>query len=259
MKNQKIILLLADGMRPDFMLSCGNPFVGELLANSRYTLTAQTVMPSMTLPCHMSLFHSVLPERHGILTNTYTPQVRPINGICEVLHAAGKKCGILYDWEQLRDLTRPNSLDFSYFTRFCYDNSMNVLTEETLRQLNANKLDFIFLYIGLPDIFGHDIGFESEEYRTGIGEMWNNIRQIAHAANENDYALIVTADHGGHGRTHGTDLPEDMTIPLVFHGNVFDNLSETKLQNANITDIAPTILQAMGVESDSDWNGGSLY
>ena len=48
--------------------------------------TAQTVMPSVTLPCHMSLFHSVAPDRHGILTNTYTPQVRPINGICEQLH-----------------------------------------------------------------------------------------------------------------------------------------------------------------------------
>jgi len=258
MKNQKIILLLADGMRPDFMLNCGNPFVNELLEKSHYTLTAQTVMPSVTLPCHMSLFHSVAPSRHGVLTNRYTPQVRPINGICEVLNANKKKCGIIYDWEELRDLTRPGNTNFAYYTRFSYENSMDKLTEETLRQINTAELDFIFLYIGLPDIFGHDIGFESEEYRAGINEMWNNIRLIAKAAEDN-YALIVTADHGGHDRTHGTDRPEDMTIPIIFNGDVFNNLNKTKLQNANIIDIAPTILHAMGIEQDKDWEGKNLF
>ena len=38
-------------------------------------------MPSVTLPCHMSLFHSVDPDRHGITTNGYVPQVRPIKGM----------------------------------------------------------------------------------------------------------------------------------------------------------------------------------
>ena len=70
---KKVLLILVDGMRPDSLAACGNPFVGEMLAHSRYTLTGQTVMPSVTLPCHMSLFHSVTPERHGILTNTYVP------------------------------------------------------------------------------------------------------------------------------------------------------------------------------------------
>lgn len=58
----KVLLALLDGMRPDSITN-----VPE----------AQTVFPSVTLPCHISLFHSVDPDRHGITTNTYTPQVRP--------------------------------------------------------------------------------------------------------------------------------------------------------------------------------------
>ena len=79
----KVILISIDGMRPDGMLKCGNPFVEKLKRISSYTFNARTVNPSVTLPCHMSLFHSVTPERHGIITNTFVPQVRPINGIFE--------------------------------------------------------------------------------------------------------------------------------------------------------------------------------
>ena len=33
-----------------------------------------------------------------------------------------------------------------------------------------------------------------------------------------DSVLIITADHGGHARTHGTDRPEDMNIPWIAWG-----------------------------------------
>ena len=62
---EKVILILTDGMRPDALTSCGHPFVEKMKEMSTYTLGARTVMPSITLPCHMSLFHSVDPARHG--------------------------------------------------------------------------------------------------------------------------------------------------------------------------------------------------
>ena len=59
MSHNKVILISVDGMRPDGFLSCGNPCIHEIMARATYTLDGQTVMPSMTLPCHMSLFYSV--------------------------------------------------------------------------------------------------------------------------------------------------------------------------------------------------------
>ena len=50
---EKVILILVDGMRPDGMMECGNPFAQKLVEESTYSLNAQTVMPSVTLPCHM--------------------------------------------------------------------------------------------------------------------------------------------------------------------------------------------------------------
>ena len=89
---EKVILISIDGMRPDGVFSCGNPFVQKMTEIGSYTKTARTVVPSVTLPCHMSMFHSVPPMRHGILSNTYAPMVRPLKGIFEQLSSSGKSC-----------------------------------------------------------------------------------------------------------------------------------------------------------------------
>ena len=56
---KKVILISVDGMRPDGLQQCGNPFLEELKKTASYTFDARTVIPSVTLPCHMSMFHSV--------------------------------------------------------------------------------------------------------------------------------------------------------------------------------------------------------
>ena len=136
--NRKVLLILADGLRPDALAACGHPYGTLLPSLGSYSLEAETVYPSVTLPCHMSLFHSVDPGRHGILTNTYVPQVRPVNGLCEQLSAAGKTCAFFYNWEELRDLSRPSSLAYSFFASgsvYSYEKANEMVT--------ANALSFI--------------------------------------------------------------------------------------------------------------------
>ena len=87
--SDKVVLVLVDGLRPDGLLKCGNPFAQTLIEKSSHAPDAASVFPSVTLPCHMSLFHSVDPDRHGILTNTYVPQVRPIVGLFDQLDTFG--------------------------------------------------------------------------------------------------------------------------------------------------------------------------
>ena len=86
----KVLLILVDGMRPDSIAACGSEYAYNMLKGCRYKdMQAKTVFPSVTLPCHMSLFHSVVPQRHGILTNTFVPMARPVDGLIEKLHNAG--------------------------------------------------------------------------------------------------------------------------------------------------------------------------
>lgn len=228
-----------------------------MLARSAASFCAQTVTPSVTLPCHMSLFHSVTPQRHGTTTNTYAPQVRPVRGLCEVLAAAGKRCAFFYNWEPLRDLSRPDSLLFSYFcqgTALGYEEANNMVTGAAMEFLGRQQVDFAFVYLGNVDEAGHKYGWMGPEYRQAVEKSWKNIAALA--AGLPEYTVMVTADHGGHQRTHGCDIPEDMTIPLLIQGKDFAPGSQ--LEEASILDIAPTVAALLGVPADRDWEGKSL-
>lgn len=252
----KVIVILPDGMRPDSLtdIAAAQKIIGE----SSYSMDAQTVFPSVTLPCHISLFHSVTPQRHGTTTNTYMPQVRPVNGLCEVLKQADKKCAIFYNWEEIRDVSRPNSLAHSCFyagRRIGYKQAGEELTEAAISYLKKYDTDFTFIYFGYPDMQGHNYGWMTDEYTEAIQSSWNNIEKLMNALGD-EYTYIITADHGGHDRTHGTDMPEDMIIPIIIKGKDFE--AGKILENANIMDIAPTVTKLLGVEPDSEWEGNAL-
>lgn len=253
----KVILILVDGMRPDGQRACGHPFADRFPAMSAHTLDAQTVMPSVTLPCHMSLFHSVDPDRHGILSNTYVPQVRPIVGLVDQLAKYDKKCAFFYTWEELRDLTRPDHLH----TSMCINLHRNAdadrkITDAAIDYIRREEPDFLFLYLGETDeVGGHSQGWMSEGYLKVVHDAWACIERVWEALPEG-YTLITTADHGGHDRSHGSDKPEDMTIPVCLWGPAF--AADTALDGVTIKDIAPTVASLLGVPPVKEWEGRSL-
>ena len=256
----KVLLILGDGMRPDALTDL--PAAKAMMARSSYTLAARAAMPSVTLPCHMSLCHSVDPERHGTTTNTYAPQVRPIPGQFEQLKAAGKRSAVFYDWEELRDISRPDSLALSLFARL--DDFGGVacneyLTDEAIRYIRERDPDFVFLHLGYTDHAGHDHGWMSPEYHEAVAQTWEMVDRIVaevESRTDGQWTVLITADHGGHDRIHGTDLDEDMLIPLFLLGKDF--AAGKELSNITIKDIAPTIADLMGVHKPAQWEGNSL-
>ena len=255
--NNKVILISIDGMRPDGVMQCGNPFVEEMMRMGSYTLTAQTVLPSVTLPCHMSMFHSVPPTRHGIGTNTYTPMVRPLNGLFEQIAAAGGVSAMYYGWEPLRDVARPGSLKFAgYLNAYAEDATDGKLTDLALDRMEKSRPDFVFLYmVETDEKGGHDNGWMSPAYLGYISAAIDNVKRVYEAFGD-EYTVIVTADHGGHERSHGSDMPEDTTIPMFFLGKRF--AAGEALDGVSILDLTPTIADILAVNPAPEWEGKSL-
>ena len=254
---EKVILALVDGMRPDGMLACGHPFARMLLDVSAHDMRAQTVFPSVTLSCHMSLFHSVDPDRHGILTNTYTPMVRPVTGLVEQLAAHGRKCAFFYTWEELRDLVRPDHLHTSLcLNQHRQPDTDTLITDAAIRCIRAEEPDFLFLYLGETDeVGGHDRGWMSETYLGCVNKAMGCLEKLYRSLPAG-YTLIVLADHGGHDRIHGTRRPEDMTIPVCFCGPRF--VPGKELTGVSIKDVAPTIAALLEVPPVKAWEGRSI-
>ena len=257
MNDNKVILISIDGMRPDGVVSCGNDFVQEMMKKGAYTLNAQTVVPSVTLPCHTSMFHSVTPERHGITTNDYVPQVRPVPGLIEQIHRSGGECAMFYGWEPLRNIARPGYLTWAeYFNAYADEHTDGILTDSALKCIEKYHPDFVFLYmVETDEKGGHDSGWMTPVYLDYISHAIDNVKRVVEAAGD-EYTVIVTADHGGHDRMHGTTLPEDMTIPMFFMGDMFTPGEEKT--GVSILDLAPTIAKIMGVKRSREWEGAEL-
>lgn len=218
--DKKVILISIDGLRPDAVETCGHSFVNTLKENGCYSLDASSVVPPVTLPAHTSIFYSVPPIRHGIITNDYMPPVRPIRGLAEQLERADKTCAAFYGWEPMRHVWTSGNMKYSFFVNeYEEDNSDLLLTQEVLSLIARKEPDFVYLYlVETDDKGGHD--------------------------------------HGGHDRGHGENIPEDMTIPMFFVGKEFPK--GVQLHGLTLLDLAPTIADLMKISKSREWEGTSV-
>lgn len=253
------ILVTLDGVRPDAIQQAQTPTIDKLIAEGASTMMAKSVMPTMTLPCHMSIFHSVPPERHGILDNVYHPMARPVTGLFEQIKQAGKTSASFYAWEPLRDLSRPLSVTYSFHREtdvVDLKHSDHLIVEQALPIIKSNKYDFVFLYIGATDEIGHLHGWMSAPYLKQVEIADALLGRVMDVLPEGSH-ILIEADHGGHERTHGTYSPEDMTIPWIVWGNKI-KAGYAIQQNVSLLDTAPTIVRLMGIEPSAQWEGKSI-
>jgi predicted AlkP superfamily pyrophosphatase or phosphodiesterase len=248
------LLIMTDGLRPDALPLTQTPAIDWLQARAAYTMRASSVMPSFTLPCHASIFHSVPPARHGIVTNDWQPMARPLPGLMEQAKSAGKRCAFFYNWENLRDLSRPGSLTYAYFRDNCYtpDGDM-VIAQAAADHIRSDQPDFAFVYLGTIDVAGHAYGWMSNEYLAQIEQVDAAVALLLDALPDNS-SVLLQSDHGGHDRTHGTEAPEDMTIPWLLAGPGI-RAGYALTQPVSLLDSAPTLAHILGVPPHSLWEG----
>jgi arylsulfatase A-like enzyme len=60
--------------------------------------------------------------------------------------------------------------------------------------------------------------------------------------------------HGGHGLSHGDDVPEDLTIPWVISGPGVRS-SQLIARPVSIMDAAPTLAHLLGLAAPAEWQG----
>lgn len=262
-EDKRVLLVSIDGLAA-YAINNSN-FKSLLSDRAAYTLSAQTVNPSLTLPAHMSMFHSVTPTTHGVTTNTYAPSSSLGNGITETLSNAGLTSAMFYDWGTLKYLsTNPHGVENNSFytgSSHNYKATIDKLTSAVIDHMNTSPTDFTFLYYGYPDATGESAGFGTEKYYTAVNDVYNSLTYVLIAARELGYTVIITADHGGGGyngdKAHGSTSPKDMYIPVFIIGDGIEAGAELG-NDVSILDIAPTVVDLLGVEAEDYWVGESL-
>lgn len=252
-----VVLVSIDGCRPDALRHAATPNIDQMVKDGSVRWDARTVSPTISLPCHNSMVRSVPPSKHGITTDTFTPLARPVPSLFDVAAESGKTCGMFYNWPQLRDLAEPASVSASVMYANSHDqNGDATITDVAIASVKENELDFIFLSLGHTDWSGHEYGWMSDEYLEAINRADLCVGRMANALIElkKPIDIVLVSSHGGHDQSHGTNAPEDVTVPFLMWGYRCEKGFAID-RDVSIMDVAPTCAYLMEVPVHRSWEG----
>lgn len=131
------------------------------------------------------------------------------------------------------------------------------VTDKVIEAIESKQYDCIILNYANPDMVGHTGNLEAAV--KAVETIDGCVQKVVEAVQEQEGILFITADHGnaeqmidyktGEPHTAHTTNP----VPFILVGN-----DEAKLREGKLADIAPTMLDAMGLEKPEEMTGDSL-
>src|SRR5690606_35085987 len=125
-----------------------------------------------------------------------------------------------------------------------------------LRYMGEHNPDFTFVYLGTVDEVGHRYGWMSAGYLEQLHHVDEAVGQLLDGLPAGA-TVLFQSDHGGHDRSHGTEMPEDMTIPWVISGPGIRANYEIRAA-VSLLDTAPTLAGVLGGEPHYQWEGKAV-
>ena len=134
------------------------------------------------------------------------------------------------------------------------------LEAKVMEKINEDKYDFIVVNFANPDMVGHTGVMEAavkavETVDNCVGKLVDRIVEIGGS-------VIITADHGNAelmlDPTTGKVITSHSVNPVPFIIAGKDYVGKELLADGRLSDIAPTILDMMGLEQPEEMTGHSL-
>jgi 2,3-bisphosphoglycerate-independent phosphoglycerate mutase len=132
------------------------------------------------------------------------------------------------------------------------------VTREVLQRITSDQYQFIVLNFANMDMVGHTGVMEAAMQACAVVDQ--SVKEIIAALQERGWAAIVTADHGNAEKMIAEDgSPHTAhTLGQVRCILVDEERRTAQLQEGSLCDIAPTILEIMGLEQPEEMTGKSL-
>lgn len=255
-----VMVISIDGLRPDAIERVGAHNLQRLMREGAWSLRAETILPSKTLPSHTSMLTGVTPEVHGITWNEDESDDHGTVGvptIFDLAEAQGLQTAAFFGKAKFRHLVRPDGAPgVRSAPRGAEVYRAGMVTQQVEQHLRFRKPRLLFVHLADPDAAGHRYGWMSLPYRMAVRSADVAVGRLVAAAERaygGDVLVIVTADHGGHGHGHGSEAEEDVQIPWIAWGR---GVGTGEVQDQVRTmDTAATALWILGVPIPQSWSG----
>jgi arylsulfatase A-like enzyme len=249
-----VVLVSLDGFRADVM-GPNTPALHKLYLQGASPHVARTISKSATLPSHASMVSGMDQTRHGLNFNAFKPDRGAIQRptVFSVAHAAGLPTAMFVGKHKLKHLLSASTDAQFMMAGMRCDRLLN----GALAHLRSATQGLVFLHFSDPDAAGHRHGWMSEPYLEAVQAadrcLDRVIDTIEQSGHKDRTLLLVTADHGGHNRNHGTRMEVDQRIPWYAWGA---GVRRGRFSRpVNTIDTAATVLRALGLKLPSDIQG----
>jgi len=267
-KAQHVIILGFDGWGAHSVAKANIPNIKRLMANGSYTLKKRSVSPSSSAVNWASMFMGAGPELHGYTEwNTKVPDIpsRVVNKdnifptIFSIFREQCPKAeiGCFYQWEGIKFVV--DTLALNNNKQFA-DNpqSSPILCDAAEKYIKEKQPNLALFYWDNPDEVGHNKGWYSDDYYKMLEELDVYVGRIVKAVEEagilNNTVFIITSDHGGHDKGHGTKSILDMESPFIIYGKDIKKNHEIQASMMQF-DIASTIAYIFNLKQPQVWIG----
>ena len=136
------------------------------------------------------------------------------------------------------------------------DMSAHEVAAEAVKRIESGNYDVIILNFANCDMVGHTGVYEAA--RLAVEAVDECVNQVVEATSKMGGVSLITADHGNAERM----VDEDGVTPYTAHTT---NLvpfyivgADVKLRSGRLADIAPTMLDLMGLEKPAEMDGETL-
>ena len=278
-----------DGLNPCFVDAPAPNIITRLSDNGAWTLNGRTLLQSWSAPCWTGVLCGTPHETSGVLNNAWLPpwkgyddrRITPASGadvplhcIFDVLKKQDKniRTAAFNQWDWFQWLTisaTAGSMDYDVYceppepvVKIQCDNDTIAVASEYIRDvLDAADRSYTFVYLMSVDEAGHGYSWCSDEYMHQtrvVDQLVGELLDVIDDKNmQDDVMVVLTTDHGGHSRTHGTHRDDDLIIPMFIRGPGIKKNYEMEHEVRNI-DVTATIARAMGYRSSVWWKGITL-
>ncbi|MBX7210572.1 MAG: alkaline phosphatase [Verrucomicrobiaceae bacterium] len=272
---EHVFIVSIDGGKPKVIHEAEMPVLKKLAAEGAVTWTANTILPPKTLPSHTSMLTGLGPDKHQVLWNDYMP----IRGVVKVptvfsLVKQGDAAAVTAAFVgkvKFRHLWQKDSLDVFDFggpqdiapVAGADEIEKRVVPCQTVAKgasswIPEKKPRLCFIHFPDADAAGHKSGWGSPEQKEAfkvcdqaLGQI---VRAIEKAGLTDSSIVLVTADHGGTGKNHKDDTPDDRNIPWIAWGKGVKK-GHSITTAVNTFDTAATALWLLNVPLPADFDG----
>ena len=218
----RVLIFSVDGLRPDVLLRAYMPRVREMCKSGSFTFWAETSREAYTLPCHVSMLTGTPSEKHGVTWNDYIEESYPnVPTLFEIAKQAGLTTAMATGKMKFIVFTKPGALDTYYLPPDEPVTDQEVATQ-AVRLIRDRQPHVMFVHLANVDAAGHDFGWGSSQQIAAAEQADRAVGIVLDVLDDlnlkESTLVMLTADHGGSGKTHGEGDPRSQFIPWIAVG-----------------------------------------